>query len=870
MKIIRGIKIGGLQQKIFNLMLIFIIALIAAYAAVAAYRQKNLTAVVQRASAEQQASITAVSDQTMKTVLETSMSRSTALQAYIANDLFADVQTDVRTLQAFAEELFAHSGSFSAHPYAEPNPGNDGIPSAQIQHEEGVDPSDSEDLGLVANMSEVMLAMFESSDKLNSCFIATTDGCILFVDDRAGSYVSESGEVYPFAVRSRPWYTQAVEEGKLIFTGVELDAFTDIPGLVCAAPVYRDGELVAVVGADIFLTSISEYVQNTATEGSFLCVINEDGQVLFSPQKKGVFKAEISDQAADLRKNGSKELADFVTLSLSERTPLTLLTIDGKEYYLTGAPMETLGWSVISVVEKEITTQPTSAMLGQYEKISADALSAYELGAKQSAKTIAVLTAVILLLAIAGALFVAGRVVKPLEHMTRSINALGGSDQAFEMEDIYRTDDEIEILAESFASLSKRTRDYIGQITEITAEKERIGTELALATRIQADMLPNIFPAFPDRPDFDIYATMDPAKEVGGDFYDFFLIDEKHLGLVMADVSGKGVPAALFMMISKILVQNFAMTGRSPAQVLQAVNNQICSNNREEMFVTVWFGVLDTETGIITAANAGHEYPVLMQSGGRFELLKDKHGFVIGAMDGVRYKEYELKLTQGSKLFLYTDGVPEATNAQNELFGTDRMLAALNEDPDTSPEGILRNVRAAVDGFVLDAEQFDDLTMLCLEYKGETSMTEICKELSVPAEVERLPELLSFLEQQLEEVGCPMKTQMQISVAAEEIFVNIANYAYAPGKGIATVRLTISRDPAIATITFIDRGTPFDPLKKEDPDVTLPAEERAIGGLGIYMTKKTMDEVFYEYKDGQNRLTLIKNLPYKEQGGKQA
>ena len=860
MKIIRGIKIGGLQQKIFNLMLIFIIALIGAYAAVAAYQQRNLASVVQEASVEQQSSIEAVSGDTMKAVLETSMSRTTALQAYIANDLFADVQTDVRTLQAFAEELFDHRGSFPAHPYAEPDPANDGIPSAQIQHEEGVDPSGSEDLGLVANMSEVMLAMFESSDKLNSCFVATTDGCILFVDDRAGAYVSETGEVCPFAVRSRPWYTQAVEEGRLIFTGVELDAFTDIPGLVCAAPVYRDGELVAVVGADIFLTSISDYVQSSSNESGFLCVIDENGQVLFSPRQEGLFKAKLADEAVDLRRVGNKELADFVTLSLSERTPLTLMEIDGTEYYMTGAPMETLGWSVISVVEKKVTDQPTTMMLSQYETINANALSAYESGAKQSARTIAVLTAVILLLAIAAALFVAGRVVKPLEHMTKRINALSGSDTAFEMEDVYRTNDEIEILAESFASLSKRTRDYIGQITEITAEKERIGTELALATRIQADMLPNIFPAFPGRPDFDVYASMDPAKEVGGDFYDFFLIDEKHLGIVMADVSGKGVPAALFMMISKILVQNFAMTGRSPAQVLQAVNNQICSNNREEMFVTVWFGVLDTETGTVTAANAGHEYPVLMQPGGRFELVRDKHGLVIGAMDGVRYKEYELTLKKGSKLFLYTDGVPEATNAKNELFGTDRMLEALNRDSGASPEGLLRNVREAVDGFVLDAEQFDDLTMLCLEFKGDASETELCRELSVPAEVEKLPELLAFLEQQLEKADCPAKAQMQISVAAEEIFVNIANYAYAPGKGIATVRLTISREPAAATITFIDRGTPFDPLKKEDPDVTLSAEERAIGGLGIYMTKKTMDEVRYEYKDGQNRLTLFKKL----------
>ena len=212
---------------------------------------------------------------------------------------------------------------------------------------------------------------------------------------------------------------------------------------------------------------------------------------------------------------------------------------------------------------------------------------------------------------------------------------------------------------------------------------------------------------------------MDPAKEVGGDFYDFFLIDEDHLGMVMADVSGKGVPAALFMMVSKILVQNYAMTGRGPAEVLRAVNNQICANNREEMFVTVWFGVLDLRTGRITAANAGHEYPAMMLTGGQFELVKDKHGFVIGGVEGVRYKEYELQLKPGSRLFLYTDGVPEATNADNVLFGTERMLAALNKAPDADTKTILKNVREAVDGFVKDAEQFDDLTMLCVEYTGK-------------------------------------------------------------------------------------------------------------------------------------------------------
>ena len=277
---------------------------------------------------------------------------------------------------------------------------------------------------------------------------------------------------------------------------------------------------------------------------------------------------------------------------------------------------------------------------------------------------------------------------------------------------------EIGELSSDVSDLAKEIDEYLNQIEIATAEKERVSIELELATRIQEDSLPTDFPAFPGRQDFDIYASMDPAKEVGGDFYDFFLIDETHLGLVMADVSGKGVPAALFMMVSKILVENYAMAGKSPAEVLYAINERICSNKHEEMFVTVWVGILDTVTGKIVAANAGHEYPAIQYSDGCFELLKDKHGFVVGGLEGICFKEYELQLTPGSRLFLYTDGVPEATNSENELFGTDRMISALNEEPAVPPEKILKNVRRRVDEFVQDAEQFDDLTMLCLEYKG--------------------------------------------------------------------------------------------------------------------------------------------------------
>lgn len=242
-------------------------------------------------------------------------------------------------------------------------------------------------------------------------------------------------------------------------------------------------------------------------------------------------------------------------------------------------------------------------------------------------------------------------------------------------------------------------------------------TELNMATKIQESMLPTIFPAFPERKEFDLYASMDPAKEVGGDFYDFFMVDDNHLAIVIADVSGKGVPAALFMMISKTIIQNFAMLGLGAAETLNRANESLCSQNKMEMFVTTWIGILELSTGKMTCSNAGHEYPAIYHNG-KFELLKDKHGMVLGGIDISRYKEYEIQLNKGDKIFVYTDGVPEATNKNNELFGTDRMMEALNSNPNVNTKEILKTVRGSVDHFVGAAEQFDDLTMVCLEYYG--------------------------------------------------------------------------------------------------------------------------------------------------------
>jgi len=239
-----------------------------------------------------------------------------------------------------------------------------------------------------------------------------------------------------------------------------------------------------------------------------------------------------------------------------------------------------------------------------------------------------------------------------------------------------------------------------------------------MATDIQAGLLPSIFPAFPERPEFDIFASMDPAKEVGGDFYDFFLIDDDHLGLVIADVSGKGVPAALFMMSSKIMINDHALMGGTPSEILTRVNKQINASNKAHMFVTVWLGILELSTGKLTTSSAGHEYPMI-NINGHYELFKDKHGAAIGALKKVKYTDHEIMLKKGDSIFVYTDGVAEATDSSNELFGTDRTLEALNAlPPGISQKEVLSGVRTAVDAFVKEAPQFDDLTMLGLKYYG--------------------------------------------------------------------------------------------------------------------------------------------------------
>ena len=866
MKKIRNFVIGGIENKIINLVILPILGILAVFLAVTVFQYQKLQELVLTTNEEQQEAIRTVSGETMDKVIDRTLRRNTEVYAYIADGLFSSLANKVSLAADYAEKLYSNPGDYPARRALPPDPDAQGTTAAQLLSEKNTNMKDPKVIAnseLLGNLSDILCALYDSDERISSCFIGTLDGLFLIADDRSGDKYDREGNIRHIEVRRRFWYTGAVSTGRLYFTGVEKDNFTNDIGIVCAEPVYVDGKLVAVVGADLFLGSMKDAVEDSVENGGFVFIVNQNGQVVFSPRSDGVFGVKTSSAAPDLRKSDNTELAEIVKAVLGGESRIGTVKAGNVSYYVCGSPLPAVGWAVFSVMDREVAELPANVMLRGYDSIQEGAVTSFRKSLSQGRQMMIMILIALFSAAAAGAAVLGKRIVRPLEDITKKVGDLGGSDLTFTMDDSLRTGDEIEVLAEAFERMSERTLAYVDEVKSITAEKERIGAELSMATGIQESQLPHIFPPYPNRKEFDLYASMTPAKEVGGDFYDFFLIDDIHFCMVMADVSGKGVPAALFMMISKTLIKNRIRDGESPGAALAHVNNQLMDGNEAGMFVTVWLAVLNLATGRGTAVNAGHEHPVLKRKDGQYELIKYRHSPAVATMEDLMFREHEFEMRPGDCLFVYTDGVTEATRGRRELFGTERMIEALNSDPDTCPAETVRRVSGAINDFVGGAEQFDDITMLCFKYndpgdenQGEGAM----KELNIDALVENLDQVIGFVDEVLEETECSPRTKMQIDVAVEEVFVNIAHYAYTNGIGKVLVSAGILKDQSSVRIIFTDSGIPYDPTKKEDPDVTLSAEEREIGGLGIYMTRKLMDDIAYERKNGRNILTLRKAL----------
>lgn len=405
---------------------------------------------------------------------------------------------------------------------------------------------------------------------------------------------------------------------------------------------------------------------------------------------------------------------------------------------------------------------------------------------------------------------------------------------------------------EEFASLSDDINSTVDTLKHYIDEASaRIDKELEFAKNIQASALPTIFPAFPNKTEFDIHATMTPAKEVGGDFYDFYFVGENTLAFLIADVSGKGIPAAMFMMTAKTLIKNLAETGIPVEEVMTRANDELCNMNDTGMFVTAWLGEINLNTGLLSFVNAGHNPPLIKRNAGNYEYLKARSGLVLAGMEGIKYRRNEINLLPGDCLYLYTDGVTEATNSDIKLYGEDRLLDTINTIDVTSCEDMCKSIKSSVDSFVNGAEQFDDITMLSFALKELNDYNDLV----VIPNINSIARVTEFVENWMIRTKVDQRAINKINIAIDEIYSNIVNYSGADWSSVH-----YERDLENIYLVFCDNGMEYNPLANEDPDITLSADERSVGGLGVFMVKRIMDNVEYKYEDGKNILKLTKKI----------
>lgn len=703
-----------MKKKIMKIMLVISSILLILFGFFTVQMMTNVRDITLRNSEKTGKQVEEYSDKAMRDQITGRLSATALGCAYILNEMFSDFAGAVALNAEAATDIYTNPEKYGNARVTRPEKFEIGQMKAQFVYAEDVNPNDVDirkELAMIGNLQGNLTAMYGQYNQLGASYIGTETGIMLLAGPVLQERWDSNGNYVHLDPRQRPWYRKARMTQKVSFTDIQNDYDTGRQAIMCGAPIYKGKTFVGVAGAGLYLEGIEKMMMNAriGDEGDS-CIINGKGKVIFSSRKEG----QLEPQSL-LIEDKDKDVASFAAKAASGESGLELLDIDGVTCYLAYSPVEIVGWSLVSIIPEKTVLAPNENLMTSIRDSQDEEHTAILRIIRTALFNMLTLIVAMGIITVILSSFLSERFVRPITLLTSKVHDLEGDQLDFEWNE--NTGDEVQELATTFKQMTDRMKTYIDDIQKATAEKERIGVELGLATRIQASMLPHEFPPFPDRKEFDIYALMDPAKEVGGDFYDFFLIDDDHLGLVMADVSGKGIPAALFMMISKVILQSCAMLGTSAAETLNKTNEALSSSNQTEMFVTVWFGILEISTGNLSCANAGHEYPAIKRADGCFEIYKDKHGFVIGGMDGVKYKEYNIKLEHGDKIFLYTDGVPEATNSEVKMFGTERMLQALNKDASAGPEKLLQNVKDAVADFVGDAEQFDDMTMLCFEYK---------------------------------------------------------------------------------------------------------------------------------------------------------
>ncbi len=716
-------KKNGLQRKIFRLCVGIITGAIVVFAVIGIMQLRLIFSLATETSNAQNAVIKEKSREAMRLLLEDSLKGTVAQAAKSSDDEFSLMRHDYYVLASQVQDVFLHPENYQEIEVNPPSKANGGEYSAQLMFADWADQRDKEMMTMVRKLGNLTPMMAEiirgNSDYTMDCYIALPGGATIAVDAMSDQKFEEDGRVKAYDATTRAWYQGAVENGDIYFSPAIHSFFYDLTEVVFGMPVYVDGKLVAVLEGSTKLDSLQQLTSEIIFgETGFSILVSGDGQLVYSPRKSG--DLAMDDMlSTDIRATENKPLRDLVLKALSMETGFTTVTIDSELFYVAYAPLETLGWTQMMFVSASELANPSEKLLEEMDVVTAENLSSFSGKYKKFLIITAVAVVLLVLNAAFMALFFSKKIVNPLLAMTQGVKGIEGDDMTFELKDEYKNVDEIETLATSFNKLTFKLRDYIDEVTKISAEKERIDTEMATANQIQDSMLPRIFPAFPDRPEFSLYADMKPAKEVGGDLYDYYFIDDDHLAIVIGDVSGKGISAALFMVMTKHIIQSQVMLkDGNVIEALDGVNTLLMEENAAGMFVTVWLGVLNVKTGHMEYVNAGHEYPIIYRNGERFELYKDNHGAPVACTKKIKLKPNSLDLDPGDILYLYTDGITEATNADLEMFGQDRVIEALNENVELEVHELDKAVRTAVDKFVGDAEQFDDMTTLCIRFKG--------------------------------------------------------------------------------------------------------------------------------------------------------
>lgn len=645
-----------------------------------------------------------------------------------ANELdenLGKVKKDVIILSNMMTNIASNPEEYHSRNIFEPSKNDiDKITAQLLFSSEVVDKSSPilrQEIGLTANIQDFLIQINTNSNVIISSYVASKNGFTIMVDRFAGRKFQNS-DIKPdfYNATSRPWYIQAKKEDKAIFTDIVIDALGGGPCIICATPYYANGQFAGVVGMGTFLDNINEIILNTKIgDNGFGFVINKQGQIIASPHTTGDLITGINN-IKDLRQSTNTSLADAVQKIINEKAGLTEANIDGKDYYLAYAPMKNTDWYFVTAMEVDTVIAPAKETHENIINIATEYMD--NLSEKTKMTVIGMIISISILLFFITYIgwSLADYLTKPIRQLSKGVQqiAMGNFNGKLNI----HTGDEIESLAISFNAMTTELQTYIKNLEQITAEKERIATELNVATNIQKNMLPCIFPPYPDRKDFDIYAVMYPAKEVGGDFYDFYLLDENHLVITIADVSDKGIPAAMFMVITKTILKNFAMSMTSPddfSAVVQCANRQLCENNEEMMFVTVFMGMLDLKTGKFIYVNAGHTPPMIRhkhKDDSTFEYLPVEKNCVLGINEEAQFKQQEVYLKQGDELFLYTDGVTEAINKEKKLYSIERLYSNLNKiNQKSSCQDILRDVKLSIDEFAQGMYQSDDITMLAIK-----------------------------------------------------------------------------------------------------------------------------------------------------------